>query len=152
MNKLHASVVLLIMFLASSFLTASEQNIQVKKISYNQIEQTLIQGVNSENFGLKVSSIYMLGEIKSENSVNILTKMLRESDNEKLRLVAALSLLKIGTDRSIYMVKKSRVFNSSENVRNLCDHLYNCHLYKKYCENKEGKEELMSYLMEPNSN
>ena len=151
MNKFHTSIILLIVLLASSNLLAGESEIQTNNISYDQIEKTLTQGVNSDNFGLKVSSTYMLGEIKSENSVNLLTKMLRESDNEKLRLVAALSLLKIGTDRSIYMVKKSRVFNSNENVRNLCDHLYNCHLYKKYCESKEGKQALMAYLFEPNN-
>ena len=96
-----------------------------------------------------VSSVYMLGEIKSEKAVNELTQMLRENDNEKVRLVAALSLLKIGTDRSIFMVKKSRRFNDSENVRDLCAHLYNCHLYKKYCKDKESKVELMTFLMEP---
>ena len=151
MNKFHTSIILLIVLLASSNLLAGESEIQTNNISYDQIEKTLTQGVNSDNFGLKVSSTEMLGEITSENSVNLFTKLLREGDNEKLRLVAALSLWKIGTDLIIYMFKKSRVFNSNENVLNLCDHLYNCHLYKKYCESKKGKQALIAYLFEPNN-
>lgn len=150
MKKLITLLVLVVFFLfSSSILFAGDKSFQNKSVSYEQIETTLLAGLNSDNFGLKVSSAYMLGEIKSECAVNDLTKMLRDSDNEKMRLVAALSLLKIGTDRSVFMVKQSRRFNDSEIVRDLCAHLYNCHLYKKYCEDKEGKVELMAYLMEP---
>jgi len=150
MKKLINLLVLVVFFLfSSSILFAGEKSIENKSVSYEQIETTLLVGLKSDNFGLKVSSAYMLGEIKSECAVNELTRMLRESDNEKVRLIAALSLLKIGTDRSIFIVKQSRRFNESENVRDLCAHLYNCHLYKKYCKDKEGKVELMAYLMEP---
>ena len=150
MKKLITLLVLVVFFLfSSSVLFAGNKSIQNQSVSYEQIESTLLAGLNSDNYGLKVSSAYMLGEIKSEYAVNDLTMMLRDSDNEKMRLVAALSLLKIGTERSVFMVKKSRRFNDSENVRDLCDHLYNCHLYKKYCKDKEGKVELMAYLMQP---
>ena len=150
MKKLITLLILVIFFLStSSILFASDKSIENKSVTYEQVETTLLTGLNSDNFGLKVSSAYMLGEIKSESAVNELTRMLRESDNEKIRLIAALSLLKIGTDRSIFIVKQSRRFNKSENVRDLCTHLYNCHLYKKYCKDKEGNVELMTYLMEP---
>lgn len=149
MKKLNSLFILLVFFFSSSFtLFAGSNSFQNKSVSYEQIEQTLIQGINSDNFGLRVSSAYMLGEIKSENSVNLLTQLLRESKSEKLRLVCALSLLKIGTDRSVFMVKQSRIFNESENVRDLCTHLYNCHLYKKYCEAKDGQANLIAFLME----
>jgi len=150
MKKLNTFFVLVLFFsVTSTLLFAGDHTIKNKSVSYEQIEATLLVGLNSENFGLKVSSAYMLGEIKSENSVNALVKMLRENDNEKARLIAALSLLKIGTERSIFMVKQSRRFNENENVRDLCTHLYNCHLYKKYCKKKNGNVELMAYLMEP---
>ena len=142
-------VLVLFLLLTSTVLFAGDQSIKNISVSYEQIEATLIKGLNSDNFGLKVSSAYMLGEIKSERSVNQLSKILRENDNEKARLIAALSLLKIGTERSIFMVKQSRRFNEKEYVRDLCAHLYNCHLYKKYCKDVNGKAELMAYLMEP---
>jgi len=150
MKKLITLLVLVVLFLfSSSVLFAGDRSKKNKSVSYEQIETTLLVGLNSDNFGLKVSSAYMLGKIKSENAVNELTRMLRNSDNEKVRLVAALSLLKIGTGRSIFMVKQSRRFNDSQNVRDLCAHLYNCHLYKKYCKDKDGKVELMAFLMQP---
>ncbi len=150
MKKLITLLVLVVFFLfSSSVLFAGDRSIKNKSVSYEQIETTLLVGLNSDNYGLKVSSAYMLGEIKSECAVNELTRMLRDNDNEKVRLVAALALLKIGTERSVFMVKQSRRFNDSEIVRDLCVHLYNCHLYKKYCKDKDGKVELMAFLMQP---
>jgi len=148
MKKLVTLFVAAIFLFSSSVLFAGNKSIGNKNVSYEQIETTLLVGLNSDNFGLKVSSAYMLGEIKSESAVNKLTLLLRESDNEKVRLVAALSLLKIGTERSIFMVKQSRRFNESKNVRDLCTHLYNSYLYQKFYEEQDGKVKLIAFLME----
>ncbi|NOX64228.1 MAG: HEAT repeat domain-containing protein [Chlorobi bacterium] len=149
MKKLVTIFAAVIFLFSSSVLFAGDKSIGNKSVSYEQIEATLLTGLNSDNFGLKVSSVYMLGEIKSGSAVNELTTLLRESDNEKVRLVAALSLLKIGTERSIFMVKQSRRFNASENVRDLCTHLYNSYLYQKFYEEQDGKVKLITFLMEP---
>jgi len=149
MKKLVTLLAAVTIFLYSSnVLFAGDNTVGNTSVSYDQIEATLLTGLNSNNFGLKVSSAYMLGEIKSETAVNKLTTLLRESDNEKMRLVAALSLLKIGTERSVFMLKQSRRFNTSENVRDLCAHLYNCYLYQKFCRDENGKVKLVAFLME----
>ena len=88
------------------------------------IEQNYIQGVTSENQGLKVSSAYYLGEMKSSKAVIPLMRILREDNCEGARLAAALALVKIGDARGIYIVKKAVDFNDCEKVRKMAKHLY----------------------------
>ncbi len=141
-------VTVLILLFSSNVQFAGNKTVGNTSISFEQIETTLLAGLSSENIGLRISSAYMLGEIRSKSAVNKLTVLLRESDNEKVRLVAALSLLKIGTERSIFMVKQSRKFNSNNNVRNFCEHLYKCYLYQKFCEGKNKQVKLIAFLSE----
>jgi len=102
-------------FLISSLLFAGNQN----KDQQNT-EETLLNGLKSNNIGLQVSSAVMLGEIKSENAVNPLTEVLRNSEDTRARKAAAQSLAKIGTERSLYVVKQAIRFNNDENVQNIC--------------------------------
>ena len=81
-------------------------------------------GVNSANTGLKVSSAYHLGEIKSDKAVLSLIKMLRDSEKEEERIAAALSLTKIGTTKAIYFVKEASKYDDSKRVRELCNKFY----------------------------
>ena len=48
---------------------------QLMPVSYQQIEDNLIVGVLSDNLGLRISSAYFLGEIKSEKAIIPLLKM-----------------------------------------------------------------------------
>lgn len=89
--------------------------------TYEQVEENLIVGVQSDNLGLRVSAAYFLGEIKSEKSVIPLMKMLKSSDNEKERIMAALSLYKINTAIGNFAVKRRAIFDDSQRVRNLCN-------------------------------
>ncbi len=92
------------------------------------IEQNYIEGINSDNTGLKVSSAYFLGEMRSDKAVIPLMAILRGDDCDGARLAAALALVKIGDARGIYMVKKSIDFNDCEKVRKLAKHLYSAYL------------------------
>jgi HEAT repeat protein len=93
-------------------------------IEQNTIESLLI-GLDSENIGLKSSSAYMIGELQLSQAIIPLMKMLRESKNEELRIVAALALYKIGTPMAIYAVKQASKFDDSERVSKHCASFYN---------------------------
>ncbi|MCZ7603448.1 MAG: hypothetical protein QY331_03615 [Melioribacteraceae bacterium] len=92
------------------------------------IEENYLVGVSSENQGLKVSSAYFLGEIKSSKAVIPLMKILREDDCDGARLAAALALVKIGDARGVFMVKRTVDFNDCEKVRRMAKHLYSAYL------------------------
>jgi HEAT repeat protein len=148
MRKLSHIIVtaVLVALLLTTSSIAGEKKIANSNLDYNKVEQTLLEGLASENLGLKVSSAYMLGEIKSENAVIPLTKILREGEDERARLAAALSLIKIGTNRSVYVVKQGERFNDLAKVRAMCEHLYNTHVATTFKGQKPDAQTLYSYL------
>ena len=70
-------------------------------------EASLIQGITSNNTGLMVSSANLLGDLKVDNAVVPLMKMLKNSEDEGMRISAAQALVKIGDSRGMFAVKKS---------------------------------------------
>jgi HEAT repeat protein len=91
---------------------------------------SLIVGVNSDNFGLRTSSAYMLGELKCEKGVIPLMRMLKSEDREDARIVAALALLKIEDAKGMFAIKQAIRFDESERVKRLCTKFYNAFLEK----------------------
>ena len=91
---------------------------------------SLIMGINSENFGLRTSSAYMLGELQCEKGVIPLMRMLKSEDREDARIVAALALLKIGNAKGIFAIKQAIRFDDSERVRRLCANFYHSYSEK----------------------
>jgi len=88
------------------------------------VEANLIMGVNSSNFGLRVSAANMLGDLKSTGGVFALMQMLRNETDERGRIVAALALIKIGDPVGIYAVKQTGRLDSNDRVRKLCALFY----------------------------
>ena len=92
----------------------------------------LLIGLNSDNYGLRTSSAFMLGEIKAEEAVIPLMKMLRSEKHEDARIVAALALYKINNPRGVFAVKQAIRFDNSERVRKMCSNYYNELLRVRY--------------------
>jgi hypothetical protein len=85
----------------------------------------LMIGLESDNFGLRMSSAFMLGEIKANEAVIPLMKMLRKEKNEDARIVAALALFKINDSRGVFAVKQAIRFDESKRVKKMCSNYYN---------------------------
>merc|ERR1711941_260110 len=105
MKKYFLQTVVLISFMLAGFTSAGSFK-NLDENSYAKYESNLIAGLNSENLGLQISSAYFLGEIGSEKAVLSLVKLLRDSENEDLRIISALSLIKIDNELGVYMVKQ----------------------------------------------
>jgi len=112
--------------------------------NYDLIEQNLLEGLKSDNLGLKCSCAFMLGEIKSEKAVIPLMKILRDGEQDCVRLMAALSLMKIDNPRGLYMVKSEAKFNDSERVRKMCGRFYNAYLAAMLDTNAETRHSLFA--------
>lgn len=110
------------------------------------IETNLIMGIHSDNEGLRISSAYYLGEIKSNEAVFPLMKMLREESVEAARIMAALSLIKIEDPQGLFMVKRTAKFNDFERVRKLSEHFYNAYLVRKYMEQHKTNADFLADL------
>jgi predicted HAD superfamily phosphohydrolase len=87
-------------------------------------EKNLLIAVNSNNYGLKSSAVQILGEIKSNKAVIPLMKILKSSDDESLRIVAANSLYKIESPMGMFAVRQAIRFDESYRVRKVCRNLY----------------------------
>jgi HEAT repeat protein len=117
-------IVLLVFSVASSSSSAKECKVKDSAI------ESLIMGINSDNFGLRTSAAYMLGELKCEKGVIPLMRMLKSEDREDARIVAALALLKIGNSKGIFAIKQAVKFDDSERVRRQCANFYNAYMEK----------------------
>jgi len=95
------------------------------KVTKDLVVTNLLNGLGSQNRGLKESAAFMLGEEKAYRGVVPLMQMLRNSEEESSRIVAALSLCRIGDPRGVYAVKQAARFDDSERVRTLCAWFYN---------------------------
>jgi HEAT repeat protein len=129
-NKIKYVLVLMIIFSVSIF--AGNKNLEEK---YKTIEDNLLVGLQTDNLGLKVSAAYFLGEMKSERAVIPLMKILKGNTTDEEKLIAALSLCKIKSERGMFAVKQRIKFDDSERVKRLCDIFYKNYLF----ENIEGK-------------
>jgi HEAT repeat protein len=92
---------------------------------------SLLEGLASDNLGLKSSCAYMLGELKVTEAIIPLMKMLHNDVNEEIRISAALALYKIGTPMSIHAVKQAVRFDESERVNKLAHNFYSEYLREK---------------------
>lgn len=91
----------LIVFVFTSLVLKAEPKRNISKITTNTTE-SLFNGLNSENLGLKTGSAYMLGELNIRSAVVPLMKMMRNDESDEAKIVAALALYKLGTPMSIY--------------------------------------------------
>ncbi len=97
----------------------------IGEVRYQQAVQNLLIGLNSGNDGLRRSSAFILGEIRSDDAVIPLMSALKSSKDECTQIVAALSLCKIGDARGVYAVKQEVRYSDSDKVRNSCSWFYN---------------------------
>ena len=137
MKKLFYFWLSLSFVVAITTVTFAQADKEVSTTSkYETIEANYLTGLNSDNQGLKVSSAYFLGNIKSEKAVIPLMKMFRNQKNDGAKLVAAWSLLKIGDSRGVFLVKRESELGNCDGI--------NCmlhQLYEDYCLKTKGKVE-----------
>ena len=130
-TRLLLSGFLVIVFTITSFGVVRPHPVTKKLMNRDVVITNLINGINSENQGLKTSSSYFLGELKSNEAVIPLMKILKNDINEEARIMAALSLSKIADSRGIFAVKQAIKFDNSERVKKMCLNFYQDYLSKK---------------------
>ncbi len=105
--------------------SANSNNTKTATANIDLVVENLLVGAESENIGLKTSSVIQLGKYDSDKSVNPLLKALKDDNNESVRISAAISLYKLGNPRGIFAVKRAAKFDDSQRVRKICTILYN---------------------------
>lgn len=115
-------ILIILLFTISAFGNQAPANTQLK--NRDTVVKSLLIGINSDNYGLRTSSAYVIGELNLSEAVIPLMRMLRNETNEEARIMAALSLYKIGDARGIFAVKQAIRFDESPRVRKMCERIY----------------------------
>ena len=122
-----ALTVLLLVLSSTAFAGDDKSEADVKESTI----ASLMEGLTSDNLGLKSSCAYMLGELKVTEAIIPLMRILHNDVNEELRISAALALYKIGTPMSIHAVKQAGKFDESARVNKLAQNFYTEYLREK---------------------
>jgi uncharacterized membrane protein len=141
---------IILLILLPLLIFAQKQEIGNSSITFEEIEQSYLNGLKADNLGLKVSCAYFLGEIESQKAVIPLMRMLRSAETEQERLIAALSLIKIGDKRGVYLVKRRAEFCDCERTKRLCKNLYAAYYNSSYVDDfnyaREGDEKFVELV------
>jgi len=130
-TKIFLNCLLVISISISSFGFIKQIPAKVHNYNRDLVIENLLNGVNSGNHGLRMSSAYFLGEIKADEAVIPLMKILKNDQNEEARIMAALSLLKIGDSRGLFAIKRTIQFDDSERVKKMCSIFYQDYISNK---------------------
>jgi hypothetical protein len=120
--------------LFTTFSIAEVNKTAPKANTYEAIELNRLIGLASDNEGLRVSCAFNLGEMKSKKAVIPLMALLRDGKTCEERIIAALSLVKIGDPQGVYLVSRLAKFHDCDRTRRMCEKFYNGYLYQKYME------------------
>lgn len=121
----YKTLISIVVFFVSANLIYSQDSTKVvSRITEENIEINYLTGTESNNLGLKISAVYHLGEQKSQKAVIPLMDVLRTDSAAEARIMAALSLYKIGDQRGIFAIKKAIEFDKNEQVRKMCSIFY----------------------------
>lgn len=122
-----------------------DKDFQLKEDCIN----TLLQGMNSDNPGLKAGCIYMIGELGCDKGIVPLLHVLHKSPSEEMRILAALSLYKIRDSRGIFAVKQAIKFDESDRVSRMCETFYKAYLHDEQFMplTNNAKEDYLEYIL-----
>ena len=126
-TKFLALTVLFLVLSSTTFAGDGKSEVDVKESTI----ASLLEGLTSDNLGLKASCAYMLCELEVTEAIIPLMRILHNDVNEELRISAALALYKIGTPMSIHAVKQAGRFDESERVNKLAQNFYTEYLREK---------------------
>jgi HEAT repeats len=115
---------------------------QKNETNHQNTIKSLLEGLQSENIGLKTSCAYMLGELKSTEAIIPLMRILRNCNCEEARIASALALYKIGTPLSINAVRQAGIFDESKRVTRMATNFY-----FDYLRNKTGNQDAPDSLI-----
>jgi len=91
----------------------------------NSKVKNLKAGITSNNEGLKKSSIYMAGKYKISEATSELTSELKSTDDNNVKILIALSLLRINESGSMNEVRTAALNENDIKTKRMLTAIYN---------------------------
>lgn len=120
------TVVLLIAVLTG--LVYSQKN-SIKDVTPNKHAlENLVAGIHAENLGVKRSAIYFAGKYRIAETESVLIAQLKEEKDPSTRILIALVLYEMGSEKGLLEVKKLSLNDEDSKVRRMTFQIYNEYL------------------------
>jgi HEAT repeat protein len=128
-NKLTAALTALILaVLLASSLTVTRAQEQEILSKYKYAVENLNKGIQSDNEGLKRSSMYFAGKYKITSAIPTLIEQLNKEANPSNRILIALVLYKIGSPAGISVVRSLSKNDENQEVRRMAYEIYRAYI------------------------
>ena len=85
----------------------------------------LLEGIKSDNDGVKRSSIYFIGYYKITEAEEALIEQLKKEQNPSNRILIALVLYELGSELGLLAVKNLASNDDNQKVKKMSTHIYN---------------------------
>lgn len=128
---------LIVAFVFTNDANAQEAKSQAGKVVIEKYElpgnavKSLIQGIQSENMGLRRSAIFYAGQYRLEATVDCLIEELQKENDPATKILIALSLYKIGDPIAIEHIKNMVNNESNSKVKRMFTAIYNEYVIEK---------------------
>ena len=123
-TKLAVVFLSLLIIVTMGELTA--QNNSIQDITDNKYAiENLLDGINSDNEGVKRSSIYLAGKYRIVETEQVLIEQLNKEQNPSNRILIALVLYKLKSEKGLLAVRKLAGHDHNQKVRRMSTHIYN---------------------------
>jgi HEAT repeat protein len=125
-RKQTAAVVSLILLLVTGInMNLFAQPIPIADVTKNVYAlDNLKSGINSENIGVRKSSIYFAGKYRIAEVVNCLVERLENEEEASIRLLIAYSLYEIKDSEGMNAVKELSIKDNDIKVKRMSSNLY----------------------------
>ena len=133
LNKQFPSLVaisaVLLLFLFSSSVLAQTTVVKTNSITEVTVNKyalkNLLASIKSDNPGVKRSAIYLTGKYRIAEAENTLMEQLKYEKDPGMRILIALVLYEMGSEKGLLEIKKLSETDKNQRVRNIAAQLYN---------------------------
>lgn len=114
-----------------------------KLVNKNAIVDNLETGLTSDNYGLRISSAYILSQLISSKTIDAddasktiipLLKIMNSEENDEARIVAALALYRLKSERGLSLLKYAAEKDNSARFSRIGASFYNAYYQKSSSE------------------
>ncbi len=136
--RLLGLFVLTLFLVSNSFLaqsSASEENLELPELATLNI----LSGLQSDNYGLKMSSIYLAGKYKITDVSKELVKEMKVSDNEEVCQMLVWSLYQIGDESCCNEMRSIIENHPSEKIKSFYESMNKIKQYDSKSEKSKEK-------------
>jgi HEAT repeat protein len=125
--KLTTKAITVKILLLTAFLLMPAAGISAQDVKKHDLKlkpnaiANLVEGINSQNEGVRRSAVYLAGKYEIRETVDALITLLKKEKNPSIRILIALALYKIGNEKGVDAIYNYASFENDPRVKRIYD-------------------------------